>query len=101
MAPSRIKIAGAELGVFASGTPNKGDVIGPYYGTIDYDDLSSRQPTRKVCGNGVLKVDVTQFSKYWLQLRVQSTRCDWIAERLGNGKEVCCFLALFCVCAFF
>lgn len=74
IAPSGMKHSNADLSVFAARTLNQGDFIGPYYRTIVYYDISSRQPTRKMHGDGFLKVDVARFSKFALQLRVQGRR---------------------------
>lgn len=100
IAPSKIRHPSAGLGVFASRTFQKDDIIGAYYGTLVYHDLSSRQHTRKVYGDGVLKVDVARFSKYALQLRVQGKRFEGVKERICGAKAVCIVPASFCACAF-
>lgn len=78
----------------------KEDIVGPFYGTIVYHDLSLRQPARSVYENGALKMEAGRFSRYALQLRVQGTQSDRITEQLGNRKAVCCVPAHFCVCAY-
>lgn len=53
-----------------------------------YHDLSSKNRRKKVYRDGVLKVDVTRFSKYGLQFQVQGRRFEWATERLGSRKTV-------------
>lgn len=74
MALSRTRHPIAGLGVFAARMFREGDVIGPYYGMIVYQDLSSRQSTREVYVDGVLEVDVEGFFRHALELRVQGRR---------------------------
>lgn len=47
VAPSKIKRCNAGLGVLATRTVKQGVVADPYYKTIVYHNLSSRQPARK------------------------------------------------------
>lgn len=58
IALSKIKHSNAGSGVSAARTFWKVEATGNYYGTMVCHDQSSRQHTRKVCGEGVLKVDV-------------------------------------------
>lgn len=72
--PSTTKCLNAGSRVCAARTFQKGEVIGSYYGALVNHDLSSREHTRKLYGNKVLKVDVAQFSRYALQVQVQRRR---------------------------
>lgn len=99
IAPSRSKLCSAWLRVFGAWTSTKGHVVGQYYVTFFYHDLSSRQHTQKPYGDENLQVNVARFTKYGLQLKEQERRFDRIAERLGNGKSLCCVPAFFCLCA--
>lgn len=59
--PLKIKHSSARLGVFAAGKFQKGETTGSYYETLVYPNLWSRRHTRKVHGNGDLKVDVVRI----------------------------------------
>lgn len=59
--PSKTKHASAGLGMFAARTFPRGKDIGRYYGTTTHHDLLSREHTKKVYGDGALKVKIAQF----------------------------------------
>lgn len=72
--------------MLASRTFQKEDVIGAYYGTLLYHDFSSRKHTRKVYGDGILKVDMARFPNYALQLKVQGRGLKGVKERVCRAK---------------
>lgn len=63
-----IKHFSVGLEVFAASKFQKNEVLGSYYGTLVHHDLSSRAHTKKVYGNGVLKVDVARISMYAMRV---------------------------------
>lgn len=89
VAPSMTKHSKAGLGLSATKTRKEGDVIGTYYETTVCRDISSLHPTRKLCSDRVLKVDVERLSKFAMQLKIQEERFDRVTERLDNGKAQC------------
>lgn len=73
-APSKARHSSAGLGVFAASTFQKSETIKSYCTLLVYHDLSSREYTKSVYGNGVLKVDIARLPKFALQAQVQGRR---------------------------
>lgn len=97
---SEIKHFNACSAVFAVRRFQNGEVVGCYHGTLVYQDLSSKEHTRKLYGNGLLKVDAARFSRYALQAQLRRRRLQRGTERLGNSERICVVPAFFCAIAF-
>lgn len=88
IAPLRIKHSSAGLEVSAPRPFQKGDFIGSYYETLIYHNLSSREHTTKVYRDRVLRVDLAQFLKYALQVRMQGIQFEWASKRLEDKTAI-------------
>ena len=76
------------MGVFTSKKIGAGEVIGCYYGTLVYENLSEGPSNRRrVYGEGTMAVPVENFAKWALKLQHQTQ----------SGKDVRIYPAPFCV----
>lgn len=85
---------------FAARKYQKRASTGNYYRTLVYYDLFSREHTKKMYAGGVLKEDVTWYSRYALQVQVEGGRIELVTEQLGGKKAIRGVPAPSCACAF-
>jgi len=85
---SQIRHPKAGRGCFAARTFMEGDVIGHYFGTLVYHDLTKRSTVSKEYGEGILAVTKTSFLTNAFQARMSSraTAFHEITE-LVDGKK--------------
>lgn len=71
--PHQSTIPGVGLGFFTSKIYGVGEIIGHYYGTRDYDNLSiGSSNSCAVYGEGMMAVAVSSFMKWVFQLQIKA-----------------------------
>lgn len=100
IALSNTKHFGAGLELFAARLFQKREVIGTYFETLVYHGLSFQGTRGRFYADRVLKMNVTLFSKYALEIQRQERRFGRVTEQLRYTRALCVVSASFCACGF-